>query len=89
VARVDTRVERIALETARYRIVGDLTLPREGYRSRLTDYLNSGDVTFIPLTTVVVEPLERGEPAGGPEERDFIAVARAHVLLAYPSDEPG
>ena len=80
--RVDTRVERIVLETERYRILGDLTLPREGYRSRLSDYLNSGDISFIPLANVRIEPVAGGET----ESRDFVAVARPHVMLAYPDD---
>ena len=42
---METRVERVVLETAKHRIVGDLTLPREGYRSRLSDFLNRGDLS--------------------------------------------
>jgi hypothetical protein len=76
---MDTRVERVVLETEQHRIVGDLTLPREGYRSRLSDFLNSGDLDFIPLVNVEISSTN-----GGPaEERPFIAVARAHVQLAY------
>ena len=78
---MDTRVERVVLETGRHRIVGDLTLPREGYRSRLTDYLNRGDLGFIPLANAAISARRR---AGAAERRDFIAVARAHVQLAYP-----
>ena len=40
---MENRVERIVVETDRHRIVGDVTLPREGYRSRLSEYLNHGD----------------------------------------------
>jgi hypothetical protein len=79
---VDTRIERIVLETDRHRIVGNLTLPRDGYRSRLSDYLNQGEIAFIPLTEAEIEVIE--EP-GAPEVRDFIAVAREHVQLAYPA----
>lgn len=77
---MDNRVERVVLETDRNRIVGDLTLPREGYRSRLSDYLNRGDLDFIPLVNAEISSL------GGAEqyERSFIAVARHHVHLAYP-----
>ena len=32
------RSERVRLETERYRIFGTLTLPRDGYRSRMSDY---------------------------------------------------
>jgi hypothetical protein len=80
---MDTRVERIVLETERLRISGDLHLPREGYRSRLSDYLNHGEVVFIPLANAVLQPIV-GE---GPDRtRDFIAVARTHVQLAYPAN---
>ena len=38
------------LETDRYRISGTLTLPREGYRSRLSDYVNQRDREFFTLS---------------------------------------
>ncbi|OLE35962.1 MAG: hypothetical protein AUG48_09155 [Actinobacteria bacterium 13_1_20CM_3_68_9] len=77
---METRIERVVLETDRHRVVGDLTLPREGYRSRLSDYLNSGDMDFIPLVNAELTPLN----GGSPETRTFIAVARTHVQLAFP-----
>jgi hypothetical protein len=80
---MDMRVERIVLETERHRIVGDLTLPRDGYRSRLSDFLNQGDVAFIPLADAEIAPID--EPADA-VRRQFIAVAREHVELAYPAD---
>lgn len=73
----------MVLETDRHRIVGDLTLPREGYRSRLSDYLNRGDVHFIPLVNAEVSPLNGGDGF----ERSFIAVSRTHVLIAHPQGE--
>ena len=79
---MDTRVERIVLETDRHRIVGDLTLPREGYRSRLSDYLNRGEMGFIPLANA---RSRRSTSATAGEQRDFIAVARTHIHLAYPA----
>lgn len=79
---MDSRVERVVLETDRHRIVGDLSLARDGYLSRLSDYLNRGDLSFIPLVNATVSPLEAGGPG---EDRSFIAVARVHVHLAYPS----
>lgn len=79
---MESRIERVVLETERSRVVGDLTLPREGYRSRLSDYLNRGDLDFVALTNATVSSL------GGAEQydRDFVAVARRHVHLAYPVD---
>ena len=79
---MDTRIERIVLETDRHRIVGNLTLPRDGYRSRLSDYLNQGEIAFIPLTDAEITLIANGK---GPEQREFIAVAREHVQLAYPA----
>jgi hypothetical protein len=83
---MDTRVERVVLETDRHRIVGDLTMPREGYRSRLSDYLNRGEMAFIPLANALISGID--EPDDG-EEREFIAVARSHVHLAYPAGQNG
>jgi hypothetical protein len=80
---METRVERVVLETDRHRIVGDLTLPREGYRSRLSDFLNRGDLEFIPLVNVDIHSTNGTDP----ERRAFIAVARTHVQLAYPQDD--
>jgi hypothetical protein len=55
---------------------------REGYRSRLSDYLNRGDMNFIPLANASISPID-AEP-GAADRRDFIAVARTHIHLAYP-----
>ena len=84
---METRVERVVLETAQQKIIGDLTLPREGYRSRLSDFLNRGDLDFIPLANAEITPLNGAQP--GPEggTRSFIAVARTHVQLAYPFED--
>jgi hypothetical protein len=79
---VEVKRERIVLETERYRIVGDVTLPAEGYRGRLSDLLNREGVEFIPLANAVVSSRNGEEPA----DRPFIAVARDHVQLAYEAD---
>jgi hypothetical protein len=86
---METRVERVVLETDRHRIHGDLTLPREGYRSRLSDFLNRGDLDFIPLVNAEIESLNGAESGVGPGARSFIAVARTHVQLAYPYEDEG
>jgi hypothetical protein len=84
---METRVERVVLETARQRIIGDLTLPREGYRSRLSDFLNQGDLDFIPLANAEIASLNGSKDDPTPGVRSFIAVARTHVQLAYPLDD--
>ena len=81
---MEMRVERVVLETPKHRITGDLTLPREGYRSRLSDFLNRGDLEFIPLVNAEISANGNG---AAPERRSFLAVARSHVQLAYPADE--
>jgi hypothetical protein len=80
---MDTRVERVVLETDRHRITGDLHMPREGYRSRLSDYLNRGDDRFVPLANAEIRSLN----GDGREERKFLAVSRSHITLAYPASE--
>ena len=62
------------LETGRRRIVGDLHLPREGYRSRLSDYLNHGDIDFIPLANATISPID----AEGPAEHARLHRGRPH-----------
>jgi uncharacterized protein DUF6812 len=74
-----TRRERVVLETERYRIIGDVTLPAEGFHSRLSDLLNREGIEFIPLVNATVTG-RSGEP---PVHRDFIAVARDHIQVAY------
>ena len=82
---MDSRVERVVLETDRHRIVGDLTLPKEGHRSRLSDFLNQGEIDFIPLVNVEVTPL--GANGGVPSAGQFLVVARSHVQLAHPLEQ--
>ena len=77
------RSERLLIETARHRITGSVTLPRGGYRSRISDYLNSGERDFIALTDVVMESLET---PGRRVTHDFLAISRRHIVLAVPID---
>jgi hypothetical protein len=81
---VDQRTVRIIIETDRHRIVGQVLLPTDGYRSRLTDYLNASEREFLALTDVEVTLLE-GSPRI--EKRDYIALSLRHVVLAMPADD--
>jgi uncharacterized protein DUF6812 len=74
------RRERVVFETDRHLIVGDVTLPPEGYQSRFSDAVNRADVAFIPLLEVEISPLGGGEA----KRHDFILLAKEHVRLAYP-----
>ncbi|HEY1566641.1 MAG TPA: hypothetical protein VGF68_06465 [Solirubrobacteraceae bacterium] len=81
---MDQRTVRIIIETDRHRIVGQVLLPTDGYRSRLTDYLNASEREFLALTDVEVTLLE-GSPRI--EKRDYIALSLRHVVLAMPADD--
>ena len=83
---MDHHDERIVLETDRYRITGVLRLPRDGYRSRLTDYLNASERGFLALTDVDISTLD-GTPKV--EHRAFLALSLSHVVLAMPADPDG
>ena len=80
----DTRTKRIVLETARYRITGEVTLPAEGSRSRLSDLLNREGQSFIPLSSAEIISHKDGQR----ERMPFIAVARDSVEIAYEDDHP-
>lgn len=80
---MDHRQEAVVVETASYRINGTLRLPRDGYRSRLTDYLNASERTFLPLTNVSIERLDGSQP---PERRAFIALSLSKIVMAMPAD---
>jgi hypothetical protein len=75
----ELRRERVVVETERYRIVGDVTLPAEGFHVRFSDLLNREGVDFIPLVNAMIMGLNGEQP----EQRPFIAVARDHIQLAY------
>jgi uncharacterized protein DUF6812 len=77
---VENRNERVLLETDRHRIRGEITLAREGYRSRISDMLNASERDFIALTDVTIDPLD-----GGPQLKcEFLALARAKIVFALP-----
>ena len=54
------RTERAAFETDRLLIVGDVTLPPEGYQSRFSDSLNRDELEFVSLTNCEVTTLTDG-----------------------------
>jgi hypothetical protein len=74
---MDHRRERIRIETERHRIIGELTLARDGYRSRVSDVLNAPERDFLTLTDVSVEPI-----SGGPVELyPYLTLARRHIVF--------
>jgi hypothetical protein len=76
---VQHRYERISVDTPRHRIIGNVTLAADGYRSRLSDLLNAPERDFIALSGTIVQELD-GERTI--QRHDFIAVHRQHVVFA-------
>jgi hypothetical protein len=76
---MNLREERVVVETARYRFTGTVQLPREGYRSRLTDHLNAVEREFIALTDVEIAELD-GD--GAVRREPFVALSRRHIVYA-------
>lgn len=78
------RHERVLLETERHRILGTLTLARDGYRSRVSDLLNATERDFISLTDATVELVDHDGPG---TVHEFIAISRRHIVIAIPQGE--
>jgi hypothetical protein len=80
---MDHRTERITIETERHRIEGEITLARDGYRSRVSDVLNASERDFITLTDVTVSPLDGGPP----ELHAYLSLARRHIVFAVAAGD--
>jgi hypothetical protein len=74
------RSERVLFETDRHLVVGDMTLPADGYQNRFSDALNRADIDFIPLLNAEVTPIG----GGGSAARDFMVIAKRHIRMAHP-----
>jgi hypothetical protein len=81
---MDQRGQRVLVETERYRMTGVVRLPRDGYRSRLTDYLNASERAFLALTDVEMVPLNGNAEAS---RHEFVALSLRHVVLVMPLDD--
>src|ERR1700750_2080286 len=77
-ALMHSRRERIRIETVRHEIEGTLQLPHEGFRSRLTDYLNAQGDAFLPLTDAAVSWLDGSHAS---ERHEYLALAVRHIVL--------
>jgi hypothetical protein len=81
---VDVRRERVVVETDRYRVEGMLTLPREGYRSRLSDHINRRDQEFFTIQDASLTSLDGSDRAW---EASVLMLARRHIRLVVPASE--
>jgi len=78
---MDQRQEAVVVETERYRVEGKMTLPTEGYRSRLSDHVNRRDQQFFTIQDAKLTPLDGGEAWESPA----LMLAAAHIRLILPS----
>jgi hypothetical protein len=81
---VDVRTERVLVETDRYRVEGMLTLPKEGYRSRVSDHVNRRDQEFFTLLDCSLVPLDG---SGRDWTAAVLMLARRHIRLIVPTSE--
>src|SRR3954466_9677371 len=72
------RRERVRIETARHEIEGTLQLPHEGFRSRMTDFLNTHSDDFLALTDAEVTYLDGSRAL---EQHEYLALATRQVIL--------
>ena len=69
---------RVRLETDRHVVEGTLQLPSEGYRSRMTDFLNAHDSDFLPITDAELTWIDGRSPS---ERREYVAVSVRHIVI--------
>jgi len=77
---------RVRLETERHVIEGTLQLPSEGYRSRMTDFLNSHDSDFLPITEAELTWVGPDRPV---ERHTYIAVSVRHIVVGVELETLG
>jgi hypothetical protein len=71
----------VVVETDRYRIEGNLTLPREGYRSRLSDHINRREQEFFTIQDASLTALDG---SGRDWAAPTLMLARRHIRLIVP-----
>jgi hypothetical protein len=81
----DVKCKRVVVETDRYRVEGDITLPQEGYRNSLTDYINRNDQEFLYLVNVELVALDG---SGRDWNAPVLMLARRHIRLIVPAGPP-
>jgi hypothetical protein len=81
---MDLRRAHVVVETDRYRVEGDMTLPKEGYRSRLSDHVNRRDHEFFTIQDAKLTALDG---SGRDWTAPVIMLARRHIRLVVPDDD--
>lgn len=80
----EVRLERVVVETDRYRVEGDVKLPQEGYRSRISDYINRPEQEFLTLINVELRSIDG---SGRDWDTPILMLARRHIRLIVPTSE--
>jgi len=81
---VERKRERVIVESARYRIAGEVTLPPEGYKSRLSDHINEASREFLIVLDAILTPFD------DPENRfrsNVVMVHRSKIDVIFPENE--
>ena len=81
---MDYRQERVVVETDRYRVEGMMTLPLEGYRSRVSDHVNRRDQEFFTLLDAQLVSLDG---SGRDWRAPVLMLSRRHIRLVVPASE--
>jgi hypothetical protein len=81
---MQTRLVRLRIETDRHLIEGVVQLPHEGFRSRVTDFLNAHDDDFIAVTDATISPIGSGM---GTTRHEFLAVSVRHIVVVAEMEE--
>jgi len=84
-AAQDVKRKRVVVETDRYRVEGDITLPQEGYRSSLSDFLNRKEQEFICLLNAEMVALDG---SGRDWTSPVIMLAKRHIRLVVDTESP-
>jgi hypothetical protein len=80
------RRQRVRIETELHVVEGTLQLPNEGYRSRMTDFLNGHEQDFVPVTDAEITWLDGSR---APELLPYVAVSTRHVVLVTELESLG
>jgi hypothetical protein len=81
---VEVRKEKVVVETDRYRVEGMMTLPSEGYRSRVSDHVNRRDQQFFTMVDCRLTALDG---SGRDWDTPVLMLAQRHIRLIVPEPD--
>ena len=81
---MERKRERVVVETGRHRIEGEVLLPPEGYKSRLSDHLNEPERDFLIVLDALLTPFDSPE---GAYRCGVVMLHRRRIDLVLPANE--